>query len=182
MVQAMSYGLKAATAPRGIDIRASGVTLVGNVHTNGDIKINAETAEITGTMEYVTTYEVLASMEFTPSEDNPRQVSVMPHPPLGFNIEEYRPGGKIASSVENYYYVEWCPSSDCMDEFGVVDGHIPDGVYSDHLLLLSNKQTGTPPRCNLNVIKCKGKDATWEGLIYGLGGRIWVGGDWQAFR
>jgi len=202
----------------GIDIRANDVALVGNVHTNSDIKIKADTAEITGTMEYVTTYNVPANMRFTPSEDNPRQVSVMPQPPLGFSIEDYRPEGKIANSVENYYHIEWCPSSDCMDEFGVVDGRIPDGLYyvesgdvklshptltgtvtivaeggieisgqnahlvpysADHLLLFSNKQTGTPPRCKRNVIKCKGKNAMWEGLIYGLGGRVWVQGAGQ---
>ncbi|HID63558.1 MAG TPA: hypothetical protein EYP49_12590 [Anaerolineae bacterium] len=121
-----------------------------------------------------------------------------------------------AQQEGKYYYIEWCPASDCMDEFGVVNGRIPDGLYyvesgdvklshptltgtvtivadggiievngrnahlapysSDHLLLFSNKQTGTPPLCNKDVIRCRGKDATWEGIIYGLGGRVWVEG------
>jgi len=203
----------------GIDIQATDVSLVGNVHTNTDIRIKAKTAEMTGTLEYVTTHSLPADMRFNPSEDNPRRVSVTPQPPIQLSIEDYQPGGRMAEpaqGVGEYYYVEWCSGQDCLDEFGVVNGHIPSGLYyvesgdvelsqsaltgtvtivaeegvidvsgedahlspycSDGVLLFSNGQTGTPPRCNRDVIKCDGENATWEGIVYGPGGRVSMGG------
>ncbi len=203
----------------GIDIDVTDVSLVGDVHTNTDIKIKADTAEITGTLEYVTTYDLPVNMRFNPSGDNPRRVSVAPQPPIEIRIEDYRPGGEMASRAQQegkYYHIEWCPPSDCLDEFGVVNGHIPSGLYyvesgdvklphsaltgtvtivaeqgmidvrsdgaylspysSDNVLLFSYKQTGIPPKCNRDVIECDGKDATWKGIVYGLGGRVRIEG------
>lgn len=44
---------------------------------------------------------------------------------------------------------------------------------SDSVLLFSNKQTAG---CTEDVIRTWGSDAKWQGIIYGLGGRVWAEG------
>jgi len=44
---------------------------------------------------------------------------------------------------------------------------------SDSVLLFSNKQTAG---CTEDVIRTWGSDAMWQGIIYGLGGRVWAEG------
>lgn len=207
----------------GIYIPANDCKFVGDIHTNSDMKIDANTAEMTGTLEYVITYTVPAGMQFDPPPpDNPKQVSVTPEPPIQLNIEDYQSGGAMAVAAQNdgekyYSFLSCGDDNDCKDEFGVYeDGNtwrVPTGLYyvdsgdvylernditgavtivagggkiymggndayfspycGNNLLLFSNKQEAG---CTENVITCVGQGATWEGIIYGLGGRIWAEG------
>jgi len=212
----------------GIYIPANDCKFVGDIHTNSDMKIDANTAEMTGTLEYVSGYDVPAGMQFHSSEDNPKQVSVTPEPPIQLSIADYRPGGGRAIEAQadpegnRYYEIEPCyGEDDCKEKLGVYrDGdrwRIPTGLYyvasgdidfgeegvgsnltgtvtivveegkidvggndayfspycSDNVLLFSNKQNAG---CTEDVIKCTGHESYWEGIIYGLGGRIYVEG------
>jgi len=208
-----------ATCEEGIYVPADGVTFEGNIHTNSDIKIAANIAEMTGTLEYVTDYEVPQNMQFHPPEGNPKQVPISTTPPITLSIAHYRPGGGVATLAENegkYYHIQSC-GGDCYDEFGVQKvGEmrvIPTGLYyvesgdvylesrnltgtvtivaeegkievggrdaylssycGDNVLLFSNKQNAG---CTENVVKFWGRDATWHGIIYGLGGHVWAEG------
>jgi len=114
---------------------ASG-SVQGGMHSNNDVKITGNDTTIAGMASYVTTIEALpVNVTFIPAPpNNPVQISVT-EDPLGFDIEDYAPGGSKAAIAQGAGFYRYC---DCdIDMKWLEDNHyfdeatdtILDGLY-----------------------------------------------------
>jgi hypothetical protein len=111
-------------------------SLQGGMHSNNDVQITGNNTTIAGMASYVTTIDANpVNVTFIPAPpNNPVQISVT-EDPLGFDIEDYAPGGSKAALVQGAGFYRYC---DCdIDMNWLEDNHyfdeatdtILDGLY-----------------------------------------------------
>jgi hypothetical protein len=108
----------------------------GGIHSNNDVQITGNNTTIAGMASYVTTIDANpVNVTFIPAPpNNPVQINVT-EDPLGFDIEDYAPGGSKAALAQGAGFYRYC---DCnIDMKWLEDNHyfdeatdtLLDGLY-----------------------------------------------------
>jgi hypothetical protein len=114
----------------------SGNTVQGSLHSNNDIQVTGNNNLAVGNVNYVTTIDANPSKitidPLTP--DNPKRTRILPDP-LGWDVEDYAPGGAkaaIAEAAGQYVYRDGDITINWLRSRGYYDNHtriISDGLY-----------------------------------------------------
>lgn len=168
--------------------------IVGNVHSNDDLKIGGKDHTITGGVTYVDTFSDNSQGSWYSA---PQQVTTQAGP-VSYDVADYQPGGSMAvaaggdyhytggnlsltcSSPQGLYYATGHVTIDCEDMSGQVTivaegyikvhnntGSIVLSPYSDGLLFFSNRSSG-------NDIDLNGEGYTLNGILYAPNGEVKV--------
>jgi hypothetical protein len=92
------------TCQNTVDWSGSTTHVIGDVHTNRDLKVGGSSNTTEGQATYVTSVDAPPDkMTYVPAAGNPTQVGVQPYP-VTFDINNYKPGGSRAVAAGANYY------------------------------------------------------------------------------